>query len=180
MAKQIASAHDALRRRRARCVPDRRFLDRPNSSAACLLSASAMACCRSSLPCRSRRRRHAAPLARRQRRCSASGGPRGARRAATARPARSVRPVRHTDHKQAPGSLSPIGRRCTRGFAPHPIAGCCPPLAPAGGAGLNVPQTGVPVFLRGNAAGEHAPAPGTGPGFTDDHHQPDAPGVGHN
>jgi hypothetical protein len=56
----------------------------------------------------SRRRRYAAPLARRQRRRSALAGPRGARRAATARLARSVRPIRHTDQKQAPGSLSPI------------------------------------------------------------------------
>jgi hypothetical protein len=45
-------AHDAFRRRRARCVPDDPGRDRPSSSAAVLLSASAMACCRSSLPCK--------------------------------------------------------------------------------------------------------------------------------
>ena len=39
-------------RRRARCVPDGFLVTRPSSMAACLLSASAMACWRSLLPCR--------------------------------------------------------------------------------------------------------------------------------
>jgi hypothetical protein len=43
-------AHDAVPRRRARCVPDGLASGRFSSAAARLLSASAMACCRSSLP----------------------------------------------------------------------------------------------------------------------------------
>lgn len=49
MTRLTGNAHDALPRRRARCVPDGLVSDRPISAAARLLSASAMACCRSSL-----------------------------------------------------------------------------------------------------------------------------------
>ena len=52
IAKPTGDAHEALPRRRARCVPDGLVSDRPSSAATRLLSASAMACCRSSLPCR--------------------------------------------------------------------------------------------------------------------------------
>ena len=52
IAELTGNAHDALPRRRARCVPDGLVSDRPISAAARLLSASAMICCRSSLPCR--------------------------------------------------------------------------------------------------------------------------------
>jgi hypothetical protein len=52
MARLTCNAHCALPRRRARCVPDGLVSGRFSSAAARLLSASAMSCCRSSLPCR--------------------------------------------------------------------------------------------------------------------------------
>ncbi len=52
IARQTGTSHDALPRRRAHCAPDSLGPDRPISAAARLLSASAMTCCRSSLPCR--------------------------------------------------------------------------------------------------------------------------------
>ncbi len=50
--RYLLRRHDADRRRRARCVPDGFAFARPSCSAACLLSSSAMACCRSVPPCR--------------------------------------------------------------------------------------------------------------------------------
>jgi len=50
--RQTGTSHYALPRYRARFVPDSLGPDRPISAAARLLSASAMTCCRSSLPCR--------------------------------------------------------------------------------------------------------------------------------
>jgi hypothetical protein len=47
-----ADVHDALPRRRARCVPDGPGFGSLSAAAVLLLNSSAMACCRSSLPCR--------------------------------------------------------------------------------------------------------------------------------
>ena len=49
---QTSNVHDALPRCRARCMPDGLVSGRFSSAAARLLSASAMTCRRSSLPCR--------------------------------------------------------------------------------------------------------------------------------
>jgi hypothetical protein len=48
----VIGAHDALRRRRARCGPDDLVFGRSRSFAARLLSASAITCWRCPLPCR--------------------------------------------------------------------------------------------------------------------------------